>query len=186
MDNWIVIESKYVYQSPYGKMRVDTCRLPDGRIVKEYNVCEYPEWVDIVAVNDDNELVMVKQYRHGAGKHFLEVVAGSVDDGEAPEKAIVRELQEETGYVCLSEPILLGRFHHNPARQNNRVHIYFCDKISKKYEQDLDDIEDIEVVHVPFDKVEDLIHDGTITQLSSVSAINLAKNFIRSRDVKFG
>ena len=181
MDKWIGTESKYAYESPYGSLRLDTCRLPDGRIIKEYNICEYPDWVDIVAINEKNELVMVKQYRHGAGKLFLEVVAGCVEDGEAPEKAIVRELREETGYVCLSEPILLGRYYHNPARQNNMLHIYFCDCISKNHEQDLDDIEDIEVIHVPFDNVDELINNGTITQLSSVSAINLAKNYIRSR-----
>lgn len=184
MDNWIVIESRYTYESPHGSMRLDTCRMPNGRVIKDYNVCEYSDWVDIVAINEENELVMVKQYRHGAGKYFLEVVAGTVEEGEAPEDSIVRELREETGYICLYEPILLGRFHHNPARQNNILHIYFCDNIEKKYEQDLDDIEDIEVIHVPFDKIDDLIRDGTITQLSSVSAINLAKNFIRSRGTK--
>ena len=108
-------------------------------------------------------------------------MAGYVEDGEAPEKAITRELQEETGYVCLSKPILLGRFHHNPARQNNMLHIYFCDKISKKHEQELDEIEEIEVIHVPFNNVDELISDGTITQLSTVTAISLAKEYIRNQ-----
>ena len=80
MDNWIVVERKYLHKSPYGNMRLDTCRMPNGNIVEEYNVCEFSDWVDIVAINDDNELVMVNQYRHGAGKCFLEVVAGTVED----------------------------------------------------------------------------------------------------------
>jgi len=178
---WNVLESRYIFESPYGNLRLDTCDLTDGRIIHDYNVCEYPDWVDIVAINDDMELVMVKQYRHGAKEFFLEVVAGCVEDEEPPEDAIVRELREETGYVCMSEPILLGKFHHNPARQNNRLHIFFCDSISKKHEQNLDDVEDIEVVHIPFDQIDKLIYEGKITQLSSVTAIKLAKEYIAKR-----
>ena len=178
MKKWNVLESRYVFESPYGSLRLDTCDLTDGRIIHDYNVCEYPEWVDIVAINDDKELVMVKQYRHGIGNFTLEVVAGSVEAGESPEDTIIRELQEETGYVCLTKPVLMGKFHCNPARQDNIIHIYFCDKIRKEYEQNLDDTEDIEIVHIPFDRVDDLIHNGTITQLSSVTAIKLAKEFI--------
>ena len=185
MVKWVVADSKYVYESPYGSLRLDTCHLPNGRIVCEYNVCEYPDWADIVAINKNNELVLVKQYRHGAGIISLEVVAGSVENGEAPEDAIVRELQEETGYVCMSKPILLGRFHHNPARQNNMLNIFFCDNITKMHEQNLDETEDIEVVHVPFDEVDELIRDGDITQLSSVAAIMLAKEFILNKDKSY-
>ena len=185
MDKLIVEDTKYVYTSPYGNLRIDTCRLPNG-MTCEYNVCEYPDWVDIVAINEDHELVLVKQYRHGAGIFSLEVVAGSVENGEAHEDAMVRELQEETGYVCLSKPILLGRFHHNPARQNNMLSIFFCDNIKRTHEQNLDDIEDIDVIHVPFDRVDEMIRNGTITQLSTVTAIKLAEAFILSAEVKTG
>ena len=178
MEKLIVEDTKYIYTSPYGNLRIDTCRLPNG-VIFEYNVCEYPDWVDIVAINENHELVLVKQYRHGAGILSLEIVAGSVENDEAPEDAVVRELQEETGYICLSKPILLGRFHHNPARQNNMLNIFFCDNIERTHEQNLDDTEDIEVVHVPFDQVDELICNSSITHLSSVTAIKLAEEYLQ-------
>jgi len=180
MEKWEVIGSRYVYESPYGSLRLDSCRLPTGAILDEYNVCEYPQWADIVALNDKKELILVKQYRHGIGDFSLELVAGCVDSDESPTDAIIRELHEEAGYACLSAPILLGKFHCNPARQNNFIYLFFCDNICKKYEQKLDDTEEIEVIYIPFDKVDDLIASGAITQLSSVTAIKLAQEYIRN------
>jgi len=177
MDKWHVTDSHYAYKSPYGNLRIDTCRLPDDRVC-EYGVSEYLDWVNIFALNEKKEIVMVKQYRHGAGDIFIELVAGSVEDGEAPEDTVVRELREETGYVCLSKPILLGKFHYNPARQNNVVHIFFCDNTRKEHDQNLDELEDIEVVHVPFSQIDKLVRDGVISQLSSVTAIELVKKHI--------
>lgn len=181
MEKMVVTDSRYLYKSPYGNLRLDTCSLPSKNITFEYNVSEYSDWVDIVAINEKMELVLVKQYRHGVKDFSLEVVAGTVEEGEPPEDAIARELQEETGYTCLTKPVLLGKFHCNPARQNNMLHIFFCDNIRKMQEQNLDDVEDIEVIHVPFDHADELINDGAILHLSSVTAIKLAKEYIKAK-----
>ena len=185
MEKWITIDSKYIFKTPYGNMRADTCRVPDGRIVKDYHVYELANWVNIVAINDDKHLVLVNQYRQGAGDIFLELVAGTVDEGESPEAAVIRELQEETGYVCLSKPILLGKFHFNPAMQDNIMYMYFCDYISKTHNQNLDEFEDIEVISIPLDQIDNYVENGTISTLSSITAIELArKNLVRGRLVR--
>jgi len=69
MKKWKVTDSKYLYQSPHGNFRIDTCLLPNGNVT-EYNVNEFSDWVDIVAINDKKELVLVKQYRHPAEDFF--------------------------------------------------------------------------------------------------------------------
>jgi len=181
MEKWITTGSKYIFKTPYGNMRADTCRVPDGRIVDEYHVYELDDWVNIVAIDKSGNLVLANQYRQGAQDIFLELVAGAVEKGEPPEDAIVRELQEETGYVCLSKPVLLGKFHFNPAMQDNMMYMFFCDNIEKSQNQNLDEFEDIEVVTTPFIDIDKHISDGTISTLSSVTAIELAKKYMNHR-----
>jgi ADP-ribose pyrophosphatase len=72
--------------------------MPDGRIVEQYYVLEYPNWANAVALTEDNKIIMVRQYRHAANIVSLEIPGGVIEDGEDPETGMRRELLEETGY----------------------------------------------------------------------------------------
>ena len=118
--------------------------LPDGRIVPEYYVLEYPDWVNVIAITKDGRFVMERQYRYGADSTNYEIPCGVMEEGETPLQAAQRELQEETGYgggewkelMCISP---------NPTSMTNMTHCFVAEGVEKISGQNLDDTEDLEV-----------------------------------------
>lgn len=174
MNKWTVLGSEYVYKTPYGNLRRDKCLLPSGFIIEGYHVLEYVDWVNCVAVTKDREIVLERQYRHGAGTFFLETPAGAPKPCEPPEAAIARELREETGYTSDQPPILLSSLYANPSTSNNRVHTYLLTDAALTDRTEFDVSEDIEVVLLPLSEAERAVGDGRISQLFTVCAIELA------------
>src|SRR3954467_9412112 len=93
---WKRISAHYIHKGPWATLRSDKCEMPDGRIVDQYYVLEYPNWVNAVALTAENKIIMVRQYRHAAGIVSLEIPGGVIDGDEKPEDAMRRELLEET------------------------------------------------------------------------------------------
>lgn len=95
---WQVESSEYIHQLPWFTVRKDAIRMEGGGVIPDYFVLEYPNWVNVVAVTTDKQLVLIRQYRHGiAGVHY-ELCAGVIDPGEDPLMSAQRELLEETGF----------------------------------------------------------------------------------------
>lgn len=179
MEKWNVLNSSYVYKNPpFGNLRKDHCRLPNGKAIDGYYVSELPMWVNAVVLTHDMLLVLVKQYRHGAGEICIEIPAGRVEEAEDPADAIVREVAEETGYISQKRPILLGDFFPNPATADNRICTYLFVDAHRELATDFDETEDIEVMLVPFHSFGDMIFNGGIRQLYSVAAYLLARDFM--------
>ena len=84
MEKWKVLDSVYLVQRPWLTARRDTVELPNGVVNDEYYVLEYPTWVNVIAITEGGEFVMVEQYRHGLGGIFTELVAGVAEKGESP------------------------------------------------------------------------------------------------------
>ena len=102
---WRVRSSSYVVDSPYMRLRADELELPDGTIVSNYYVRESFGFVTILALTTDRQVILVRQYRYGADSIHLELPAGMLIEGEAPQECALRELAEETGYeVARCEP----------------------------------------------------------------------------------
>src|SRR6516225_234135 len=96
---WDTLSSAYLSRKPWLTVRQDRVRLPNGAIIEEYNVLEYPDWVNIIALTHGGELVLVRQYRHGRRAVHFELPAGVCEaDDPDPEATARRELLEETGY----------------------------------------------------------------------------------------
>lgn len=172
---WKVLSSKDIFKTSIFRLRTDQCELPDGRVMPNYYVMEFPDWVNIVPVTEDGRIVLVQQYRHASGEISLEIPGGSTDprlsgDDEDPKRAAVRELAEETGYV--PDDIRLVAVHRpNPAMQNNRMHTYIglgCRLLQKPKP---DPFEDIHVVTMPIPEVIDQILSGKINHSIVVASI---------------
>lgn len=135
-------------------MRRDTCETPSGVLVPEYYVLEYPDWVNAMAVTDDGNVILVRQYRHPVGKVLLEIPGGVMDPEDAsPEIAMRRELLEETGYA-FDEMHFLGITSPNPSTHTNRVFMYLATGGKKIQEQQLDFNEEIDVEIVTIAELE--------------------------------
>jgi 8-oxo-dGTP pyrophosphatase MutT (NUDIX family) len=144
-------------------MRVDKCEMPDGRIVDEYYVLEYPNWVNAVAITEDNKVLMVTQYRHAANIVSLEIPGGVIDGDEKPEDAMRRELLEETGYQFdTMEP--LCTIYANPSTANNHTYCYLARGGKKVQEQSLDEHEELIVEEYTIAEVKQLLADNKIAQ----------------------
>ena len=94
-----VLASKYLFKKPWLTVRQEKIELPNGVIVPEYYILEYPDWVNTLAITKDKKFVMIRQYRHGSQTTNYEFCGGCVDpEDESPMAAAQRELFEETGY----------------------------------------------------------------------------------------
>ena len=122
-------------------------------------------WVNVIAITDDNKVVMVEQYRHGIRELTLEIPGGCIDQSDAdPEAAGMRELLEETGYTA-ENWTLLCKTHPNPALQNNVCYTFLA-KGAKKIEEPKFDESGTERLHcslVALDEIDELIQQGKIT-----------------------
>lgn len=180
MGEWKVLKSEYNFTSPFGNLRRDTCEMPDGTVIEDYYVNEYADWVNAVVLTEDEEIILVEQYRHPGNDFYLEIPAGKVEEGESYEEAIRREIREETGYGSEQELIHLGEFMVNPATQTNKVITFLMLGAKRIHEQDLDEAEVLEVKALPFDNMREMILKKEITQLFTVTAYHLAKSVISS------
>ncbi|TQR15651.1 NUDIX hydrolase [Psychrobacillus soli] len=176
MNSWKMLNSSYVFKTPFGNLRKDDCELPDGQIIKNYYVNEYADWVNAIVLTKEKKIVLVKQFRYAAQDFFLEIPAGKPEENETYENAIVREVREETGFISEKEPILLGEFYVNPATQTNKVVTFLILDAFKAFDQVLDPTEFIDVRLVDLNDMETMIENQEINQLFTVSAYYMSKS----------
>jgi ADP-ribose pyrophosphatase len=157
---WELVESKIDKDYRVFRINAETALSPRTKKMGRFYTIDTNDWVNIIALTANDEVVMIKQYRHGSKEITLEIPGGLVDEVDHREAAL-RELLEETG--CVGESIeLLGSVNPNPAIFNNLCHTYLVKNVRKVAEMNLDPDEDIEVVHMPMQEIPSLISKGTI------------------------
>ena len=159
---WKLISSQPHESYKIFSLRTDSAQSPRTNEVHNFYILESTDWVNVIPLTPQNEVVLISQYRHGTREVTLEIPGGIVEPKDTPEEAARRELREETGYEE-SEMILLGHVLPNPAFLNNRCYTYLARDVSLVGKQEQDEKEDIEVLLRPLDVIPRLIAEGEIT-----------------------
>ncbi len=165
---WKVLESNYLRKN----IRVDRCETSNGKILEPI-IFEYGTWVAVVALTRQQEVLLIKQYRHGVRTILLELPGGGAEQEEEPLAAAKRELLEETGYAS-DKVIEIGRVSPNPANYTNMVHFYLALDVEKVADQSLDETEEIDVFPVPLEEAIHMIKNGELLASLYVSAFFFA------------
>ncbi|MDP1989951.1 MAG: NUDIX hydrolase [Syntrophales bacterium] len=166
---WPLVSSRLDRSYRIFDLRMDRSVSPRTGEEHDFIVLESAPWVNVIALTDREEVVLIRQYRHGIREVTLEIPGGLVEAADEPPAAAKRELLEETGYRG-EEWIDLGYVHPNPAIQNNRCHTFLALGAKPAGAQSLDDKEDIAVVLKPLAEIPSLIREGAITHALVVCA----------------
>ena len=170
-ETWKRVASEKVADCRIFRVRQDVCRRESDGFEANFFCLENPDWVNVIALTRENEVILIEQFRHGIEQITLEIPGGMVDDGEKPQMAAQRELLEETGFSS-NEFILLGKSHPNPAINNNLVYHYLAVDCEKTQETSFDDHESVVTKLVSLDNVDELVAKGEITHSLVIAAFH--------------
>jgi ADP-ribose pyrophosphatase YjhB (NUDIX family) len=167
---WKILSSEYISSHKYFTARKDKCETPDGKIIDEYFVVELPETVCAVAITEQSEVLMVKQYRHPIEETLIEIPGGFMDENESPEEAIKRELKEETGYE-FSSIIHVGKIAANPGVLNNFTQLFLAQGGVQTSVQKLDKNEELTMEKISLAELKRLFLENRILQATHNSCV---------------
>ena len=142
---------------------------PDGAPDASFYVLDVPDWVNIIAIDDEQRVLLVRQFRFGVAEMTLEIPGGMCDPNESPHETAQRELREETGYAA-RDWTDLGWVHPNPPVQNNRCHTFLARGAHRVGDPQPDEHEAMELHRAPIDEVYTLMAGGRITHALVLSA----------------
>jgi 8-oxo-dGTP pyrophosphatase MutT (NUDIX family) len=166
---WQIVSSTRDKSYRVFSLRTDRARSPRTGRAHDFFILESSSWVNVIPLTADNEVVLVRQYRHGIRGLTLEIPGGLVEDGDTPESAALRELREETGYGA-SGIVPLSSVHPNPAIQNNRCYTFLATGAYPAGGQEQDEKEDIQILLKPVSEIPRLIREGDITHALVLAA----------------
>jgi ADP-ribose pyrophosphatase len=166
-----LISSQSIYQGKIINIRSDTVLLPSGRqSVRE--VVEHSAAVVIIPIDEDDNVLLVRQYRYPTEQFILEAPAGGVEEGESPDDSAQRELQEEVGYASKNMRAM-GGFWSAPGFSTEFLYAYLAkDLVASKLSAD--DDESIEIIRTPLANIDRLIRLGEIQDAKTIAALLMA------------
>lgn len=174
------MKSEKIYDGRVLGLRVDTVELPNMKYSKR-EIVEYTGAVAVVAITEENEVLLVKQYRKPIEKFLVEIPAGKLEINEEPRETAERELKEETGYEA-GKLEYLFEFYPSPGITTEKIHIFLAREL-KEGERDLDDGEYIENLSMDFDDVFTKINRGEISDAKTIIGLFMAKNYLEEKGV---
>lgn len=172
------ISSKFIYKGRIITLLVDEVKLPNGKTGNR-EIIKHPGAVAIIAITDDNKIILVEQYRKALERSLIEIPAGKMEQGEAPEATVLRELEEETGYTTNSLRYIQS-FATSPGFADEVIHVYFADNLVQVEEKAaLDEDEFVELMHVSLEEMGDLIANKQVYDAKTAFAYLWLKDYLK-------
>ena len=165
-------DTKLIYQGRVLQLGIESVTLPNGKAV-ELEVLRHPGGAAIVALNQQKEVCLLRQYRHAGGGWLWELPAGKLEIDEGPQTTAARELSEEAGLQA-GRWDLLGEIIVSPGFCNEIIHLYLARDLTAVPARPEDD-ELFEVHWVPFEQALQQVHDGTLSDAKTMLGLTLAE-----------
>lgn len=172
------VTSEKIFEGKIISLQVDEVQLPDGKLAQR-ELVKHPGAVAIIPITKEGKLVLVRQYRKALERTLIEIPAGKIDVGEAPERTAIRELEEETGYGA-NEFSYLQSFATSPGFANEIIHLYVAQELYVVEEPALgDEDEFIDVLEVSVEEAEQMVANRQIYDAKTAFAVIYVKNLPR-------
>lgn len=170
IETWVTTKEELKYTTNIFKLLSRDMELESEGHSATFSIIDAPEWMNVIPLTADNEIVLVEQFRYGIEEPTLELPGGMVDEGETHYETARRELLEETGYTG-KDWHYLGKVSSNPAFLTNFTHLHVVKSCRKIQEQQLDGNERINVHTMPLENFLELVNDGTVHHSLVVAAV---------------
>ena len=164
------ISSEPIYKGKVFDIRIDEIR--DGDVEYKREIVVHKGSAVIIPVFEDGSVALVRQYRHAAGKHLLEICAGTLNVGEDPEQGAIRELEEEIG-VRAANVEKLTEFYVSPGFLTEKMHVFLATDLTET-QQNLEDDELLTIERHSFADLFEMIRRGEIEDAKSIAGLILA------------
>jgi len=173
-----MLSSQLIYDGRAVKLRVDTVKMPSGRETRR-EIVEHSDCVAIVAIDADNNVLLVNQFRKSVERELLEIPAGGIEPGEDPVATVRRELQEETGYLPRKVE-RLGGFYSTPGYCTEYLYLYLATDLVPSQLR-AEDTESISLVRAPVSQISSLIASGSICDAKSIAGLFTYLGYLKAR-----
>ena len=162
------LSSEMIFKGRAVNLRIDTVQTVDGR-QSTREIVEHADCIAVIAVDADDNVLLVKQFRKALEKELLEIPAGGIDAGEDAEAAVIREMQEETGFRPLKLKLLCG-FYSTPGYSTEYLSLYLVkDLVPGRLHAE--DTAGIEVVRVPVAQITEMVTSGEICDSKTIAGL---------------
>lgn len=164
------LHTEHIFSGRVISLQVEEVELPNGKTSKR-EIIKHPGAVAVIAITDDEKIVMVEQYRKALERNIIEIPAGKLEKGEEPQGCAIRELEEETGYECNNIDWLIS-FYTSPGFADELVHLYVATGLKKKLDAaSLDEDEFVNIVEVSLDEAKELVKNQKIYDAKTAFAV---------------
>jgi len=162
------LSSQLIYEGRAVKLRVDTVKMASGRETTR-EIVEHSDCVAIIAIDADDNVLLVNQFRKPVERELLEIPAGGIEPGEDPVATVRREMSEETGYLPRKVE-RLGGFYSTPGYCTEYLYLYLVTDLIPS-QLHAEDTENIRLVRVPISQIPSLITSGSICDAKSIAGL---------------
>lgn len=164
------LHTEKIFTGKVISLQVEDVEMPNGNVSKR-EIIKHPGAVAILALTDDDKIVMVEQYRKALEKTIIEIPAGKLEHGEDPETCAKRELEEETGYACKKMEWLIS-FYTSPGFADEIVHLYIAEGLEKKENAaSLDEDEFVNLMEITLEEAQAYLKEQRIYDAKTAYAV---------------